>query len=81
VGPVEANKQHESVIGLSRDRLTVALEAGSAPAVPGEGTAAARPSRPPIRRARRQCAEAGTSGGCAGVQGGVRGGWPATVTG
>jgi hypothetical protein len=77
VGPAEANKQHESVIGLSRDRLTVALEAGSAPAVPGEGTAAARP---PIRRARRQYAEAGTSGGCAGVQGGVRGGWPATVT-
>jgi hypothetical protein len=76
VGPTEANEQHKFTIGLTRDRLTVVLEAGSAPVVPSEGTTAVCPLRPQFRRARWQCVVAGASGGCASVWGRARGGWP-----
>jgi hypothetical protein len=53
VGPRAANKRHELGIELTSDRLMLDLEAGLAPAVTGEETAAARPPQLQFQCARR----------------------------
>jgi hypothetical protein len=71
-----ARKGSGSSPGSPRARFTPTLEVGVAPTVPGEGTAA---TRPPLQRAWRQRAAAGTSGGYASARGEARGGWLATT--